>query len=220
MNGAARRLRRINPTRGRWRRRAAEIHPAVGRVSAPSVAFISDGAAAAAGADSLVTPLASLLTRHLLRDGELILLVIKPSVWFVLLSSLRFVAAALIAGIAGRLWIGGSLHQRFWFEATVFIIAGRLAVAAAAWVGRLYVLTDQRVLRLSGLLNVEIFDCPLRKVARTRLLRTLQERLLGLGTIEIIPQEDERPCGVWQMVARPIDVNERINAAIRRAKAG
>src|SRR3954470_7718138 len=42
------------------------------------------------------TSLAVLLTRHILRDGELVILLLKPSIWFILLSSLRFAAAVLI----------------------------------------------------------------------------------------------------------------------------
>ena len=114
-----------------------------------------------AAAAPLATPLASLLTRHQLRDGEVILLVLKPSVWFILLVSLRFVAAVMIAAIAARLWLHANTH--FCMDGTVFCIAGRLMFATAAWFGRLYVLTDQRVLRITGVLNVEICDCPLRK---------------------------------------------------------
>ena len=53
----------------------------------------SEGAGAATvDAPPTATSLATLLTRHILRDGELVLLLLKPSLWFILLSSLRFVA--------------------------------------------------------------------------------------------------------------------------------
>jgi hypothetical protein len=166
----------------------------------------------------LATPTANLLTRHLLRDGELILLVVKPSIWFILLSSLRFIAITLILAIAAKLSTRGYTH--LYAEATVLCIAGRLFWATLNWIGQLYILTDQRVLRVSGMLNLEIYDCPLRKIARTRILRTFREKLLRLGTIEIIPQEEERPCGLWQMIAKPAEINQKLNDTIRRAKAG
>jgi len=177
-----------------------------------------DSAAAVPVPVPLATPTASLLTRHLLRDGELILLVVKPSVWFILLSSLRFIAVTLILAIAVKLSTRGYTH--LCIEATVFCLAGRLLFATLNWIGLLYVLTDQRVLRLSGVLNLEIYDCPLRKIARTRVLRTFREKLTRLGSIEIIPQEEERPCGLWQMVAKPVEINQQLNETIRRAKAG
>jgi hypothetical protein len=166
----------------------------------------------------MATPTASLVTRHLLRDGEIILLLLKPSLWFILLSSLRSIAITFILAIAARLWTHATTHACA--DVTIVCVAGRLLLAAASWLGRLYVLTDQRVLRISGVLNVDICDCPLRKVARTRVLRTTREKLLRLGSIEIIPQEEERPCALWQMIAKPLETNERVNAAIRKAKCG
>ncbi len=161
-------------------------------------------------------PLATLLTRHVIRDGELILLILKPSRWHIVMSSARFAAVVLI------LLIGVHLHPRIhmptYIEAGVFCIAGRLMWAVLNWMGRLYILTDQRIVRLSGVFSIEIFDCPLRKISRTRLFSSFGERLLRLGSIEIVPQDECRPCGVWQTIAKPVKINEQINAAIRRAK--
>ena len=170
----------------------------------------------AAAVAPVANPLANLLTRHLLRDGEVIHLVLKPSLWFICLTSLRFIAATLIVAIGAKLWLHGYTH--FYVESTVFCIGGRLMFATLSWMGRLYVLTDQRVLRLSGIFTVDIHDCPLRKVLKTRINSAFRERITGVGTIEIIPQEEERACGWWQMVRRPREVHERIEAAVRRAK--
>jgi hypothetical protein len=88
------------------------------------------------------------------------------------------------------------------------------------WMGRLYVLTDMRILRLSGVFNINIFDCPLRKVARTRVVRSMRERLLRLGSIEVTPCDADCPPGIWNTIAKPDLVNDQIVAAINRAKAG
>ena len=72
--------------------------------------------------------------------------------------------------------------------AAIFLLAGRIMWAVLQWMGRLYVLTDMRIVRLSGVFNVEIFDCALRKVATTRLTRTFREKLWRLGSIEIQPR--------------------------------
>src|SRR4029079_5440855 len=94
------------PSQGRRRRRPARSRPRTNRVP-PDVAF---NAAAAAGADSVAiapprsaTSIATVLTSHLLQDGEVVLLILKPSLWFILLSALRFVAVVLILMIAARL---------------------------------------------------------------------------------------------------------------------
>jgi hypothetical protein len=164
------------------------------------------------------TPLATLLSSHVIRDGEVILLILKPSRWYIVLSSLRFAALALILLIGAHLRVRGQWSQ--YIEAGVFCIAGRIMWSVLNWMGRLYILTDQRIVRVSGVFNIEIFDCPLRKVGRTRMVSSFRERLLRLGSIEIVPLDECRSCGVWNTITRPQRVNEQINAAIRRAKLG
>ena len=92
--------------------------------------------------------------------------------------------------------------------------------AVLQWMARLYVLTDLRILRISGVFNVTIFDCPLRKVARTRAAAIDARAAAGLGSIEIIPLDDDAPEGVWQTIARPRQVHEQVVAAINKAKQG
>ena len=184
-------------------------------------AFAADAAAVPAP-----TSLAALLASHVLRDGEAVLLVLRPSLWFIVLSSLRWVAAGAalvaIAAACGSHYHGGLFAGRFrgCAEAGVAVIAGRLMWGALQWMGRLYVLTDLRLLTLSGVLRVDVFDCALRKVARTRLLRSGTDRLLGIGSIEIIPQDPNSPFALWQQVARPAEVHEQIVATLNRAKQG
>ncbi len=161
--------------------------------------------------------MATLLSAHILHDGELVLLILRPSVWFILISSLRSIAAVLIIAIAGVLWVPTFSH-RFYVDAAAVAIAARLMFAVLAWMGRLYVLTDLRILRLSGVFAINVFDCPLRKVARTRLTFPVRERLLGLGTIEITPADDHGRPTVWSVLAQPVEVHETVVAAINRAK--
>ena len=57
-------------------------------------------------------------------------------------------------------------------------------------------------------------------VATTRVTFTTRERVLGLGSIDIIPIDPD--CGIaqWQTIAKPRQVNEQIIAAIQRSKQG
>jgi hypothetical protein len=179
----------------------------------------SEGAAAVAA--PAATSLAVLLTRHILRDGELIILLLKPSIWFILLSSMRFAAVVLILLFAAIRFDDRLPYTNFvYIEAAIFLIAGRLMFAVLQWTARLYVLTDLRIIRISGVFNVHVFDCPLRKVARTRVIFSSRERLLRLGSIEIIPMHEDEPEGVWQTIARPKEVHEQVVAAINKARSG
>lgn len=190
----------------------------------PVIVSASEGAGAAtADAAPSATSLATLLSRHILRDGEVVILLLKPSPFFIAITSLRFVAIVALLVTAVFLF---DLNDRFHLntvaviEAGIFLAAGRLMVAVLQWMARLYVLTDMRVLRISGVFNVQIFDCPLRKVARTRVLQSTRDRLLGVGSIEIIPSDDDEPEGVWQTISKPRIVHEQLVATINKAKQG
>jgi hypothetical protein len=161
--------------------------------------------------------LASLMAGHVLRDGETIILILKPSLWSIALEMVRFTTAILIAVIACSLWIH---HPRYYIEAAVFLLIARTVWAGLNWMGHLYVLSDQRIIRMAGIFTCEIDDCPLRKVVRARLLVSVRERLLRIGSIEIIPHDESRPIWAWQWVGQPRRVHEQVLRAIRRAKQG
>jgi hypothetical protein len=186
-----------------------------------SATAITSESATAAADEPFGTSLATLLAAHILRDGEIVLLILKPSIWFILLSSLRFIAVGLMFIIAAKVF-DPQLPGRFrgYAEFGVSVISGRLIWGTMQWMSRLYILTDLRILSLWGVFNIEVFDCPLRKVARTRLVRNMLERIVGVGSIEIIPQDESSAFGLWQTVARPKLVREQIIATINRAKQG
>src|SRR5205814_751109 len=129
--------------------------------------------AAVPSAPARAMPLAALLTGHVLQDGEMVLLVCKPSLWFIVLSSLGWAAAVAILLVAAKIYdakLPG--HNAVYVEIGLMVLAGRVMWAVLQWMGRLYVLTDLRILRLDGVFSVAIFDCPLRKIARTRIVRS------------------------------------------------
>jgi hypothetical protein len=183
---------------------------------APEGVFPIDAAAGATESHPARGSLAMLLSNHILRDGETIILALKPSIWYILLSGLRPIATIALAAMIGR--ILDDQRAMFYVEGAIFLIAGRLVWSLLQWMGRLYILTDMRILSLSGVFSVEMFDCPLRKVVRARMLRIPRERLLRLGSLEIIPCDESMPAGVWQTISRPGFVHQQVLAAIRRAK--
>ena len=191
-----------------------------GRDAVADLCASEGGATAADVVPPFRSSLAALLTGHILRDGEVVLLILKPSLWFIVFSSMRFLAAGLIAVIAAKLWLHNSHAVTSIIYTATFLVAGRVMWAVLQWMGRLYVLTDLRVVRLSGVFNVEVVDCALRKVAQARLTRTFREKLWRLGSIEIVPLDDSCPTSVWQTVKRPAEVHAKIQSTIDRAKQG
>jgi hypothetical protein len=161
--------------------------------------------------------LAALISGRLLRDGEIIQLILRPSIWFIVFQSLSFAAAMAVCAMAAKLWLPDHVAW-YWVEAAIFITAGRLMWATLQWINRLYILTDMRVLRLSGVFTIDVFDCPLRRISQTRVLVSFRERLLRLGSIEIQPSDEQRSPALWQTIARAHQVNETLQAAIAKAK--
>jgi len=204
------RLTRLERIRSAFRipRSAFDCHPA-------------EGSAAAAAPPVITTSLATLLTAHILQDGEIVLLIVKPSLWYIVLSGLRFLAFVLILMIGATL-LDDRMPGRniVYLDAGMFLLSGRIMWAVLQWMGRVYVLTDRRILALSGVFTIDVFDCPLRKVARTRILYSTRERVMRLGSIHIIPSDDELPDGLWLMIPRPAETHESVVAAINRAKQG
>ncbi len=184
----------------------------------PAAANAAEGGASAGSLSPVrATSLATLLARHILRDGELVLLMLKPSGWFIPLSSLRFAAVVAIAALAAIL-LDVPRRTSVYLEAATFLIAGRITWSVLQWMGRVYILTDQRIVRLGGVFSAEVFDCPLRKVARVRMYRTMRERLLRLGSIEIVSSVESCGRTVWQTIARPREVHQTILATLSRAQ--
>lgn len=220
-------MRRVlEPRRTRTRRR--EVRPRrawqAPLLRAPVMHAAVSATSAAGEAPVVGTALATLLAGHVLHDGETVLIMLRPSRWFVLLTSLGFIAGVLavliVTTLAGAPPTG---RHRFVGELAVLAVLGRLGWATLHWLGRLYVLTDLRIIRLSGVFAVELFDCPLRKVAGVRRVDGSAERLLRLGTIDVVPQDPDcsgAAPGAWQMIRGAGRVHDQIVAALNRAKSG
>jgi hypothetical protein len=205
----------------RWRARprGTPARPADGwkpePMTAAAVACPADAGVADPSATSLRPSLAALLAGHILRDGETVVMILKPSLWFIVLAALRFAAAAAVGVLAAKLWLSplGTLRA---LEAGIFLVAGRVMWATLQWMGRLYVLTDWRVIRLAGVFNIDIFDCPLRRVSQVRLWSPFKERILGVGSIEIIAADGA--VGDWRTVKHPRRALEKIERMVESAK--
>ncbi|MFN4243090.1 MAG: PH domain-containing protein [Tepidisphaerales bacterium] len=166
-----------------------------------------------------VSPLAALLTRHLIPPSETVVLLLKPSLCFIPLTSMMTLGFAALVALAGNLFdeqLPG--HASAYLNAAFTVAALRLMWATLQWMGRYYILTDARVMAVSGVLRTTVQQCMLRRVARVRILRTFKDRLCLLGTAEVIPMDEEEPIVVWLAVGRPRDVKERLQRAVARAK--
>lgn len=163
--------------------------------------------------------LAAMLPAQLLQDGEVVVLLIKPSLWFIVLEPLATILglAMLTAGGVGAVYSG-------WLRLSVVdvILAGgglvglRLFWQFLEWLSRVYVLTDRRVIRVRGVLRVHVFECALKRIQHTEAVFSLRERLFGLGTIHFATAGTAGIEASWRMVARPLEVHRIVVQTLQR----
>ena len=159
-----------------------------------------------------------------IEDGEVVILAVKPSRWFVLLVSWPLLLlAAVVAGaayLAGEA-LGTAVNQRLVALLFSAVACARLTAACFQWQGRLYVLTDRRVIRLRGMFREELWQCPLRGLGGIHLSATLLERLFGVGSL-LFERNDGRGSveGEWIHLADPKEVHRLVQEAWSRTRTG
>ncbi|MBN1492279.1 MAG: PH domain-containing protein [Phycisphaerae bacterium] len=177
-------------------------------------------AAATKSGESQPLAVADLVPEHLLDGGEVVLLAIKPSLWFIPFVTIRWlIGLVLVIVLAPRLgaalpWADSALA----IKAAAALAAARVGFAVLEWASRLYVLTNRRVMRIRGIFNVNLFECSLLKIQNTNIRLTWYERFFGLGTILIATAGTGTIEAEWLNIAHPLEVHEQIRAAIHRAR--
>lgn len=174
----------------------------------------------AQGAGSEALPVVDLVPAHLLDGDEIVILAVKPSLWFIVFTSARWLlgllALILLAG-----WLGQGLpflNRPLIIQGAVALGAARVGLAMLQWMSRLYVLTNRRVMRIRGILNVDLFECPLTKIQNTYVTLAWYERLTRLGTIAFATAGTAGLEACWIHVNNPLELHERVRSAIHRAQ--
>jgi len=181
--------------------------------------FPAEDAAGDADQDVIAARAAAMLPSELLQPAEIIILLLKPSPWFILLAPLK--TLAMLAVITLGLLVLGSYYQlgvsqRDLLLLGIALIGGRLFWQFLEWLSRVYVLTDQRMIRVRGVLRVQVFECQLNQVQHTEAVFTIRERLFALGTISFATAGTALNEVFWTMVAHPLEVHQRIVQPLRR----
>ncbi len=155
-----------------------------------------------------------------LGGDEIIQLSIKPSLWFIPVVSLNVVVATIIVALGVAFAMRGGLMpvSGMIFQLLGAIAALRLAVGTLQWASRLYVLTNRRVMRFKGVMNVQLTECRLAKVSGVDLQATWTEWLLRIGSVHIRSADPDAPLCTWRDVGHPHEVKEILVKAVRKAQ--
>lgn len=163
---------------------------------------------------------AAMLPAELLQPGEIIILMLKPSPWFIVLAPLKTILLLALATAAAALLPLEAMSLAVPRQQVVLLGAAliglRLFWQFLEWLSRIYVLTDQRVIRVMGVLRISVFEAPLQQVQHTNLLFAIRERLLGLGSIGFATAGTGGFEAYWQTIARPYEVHQKVVQTLRR----
>jgi hypothetical protein len=176
----------------------------------------SPGTGAAAAPLHALSPLSALISRHLFQQGEIIELVVRPSAWWLVFSSWRTLLLCAAIIVAGLTFAPG--RSELYVELGVMGGLVRLMWATVKWMARIHLLTNMRAMTMSGVFNTVVVECPLRRLGHAHLTSPLHERMLLLGSLELVPIDEAFPTISWETIRRPSEVHRKIQAAIARAR--
>lgn len=157
---------------------------------------------------------------QVLRGGEIIELSLKPSHWYILITSGRTLGVMVVLACVLPLLVGGlwTWYGQLALQGVLAVALGRIAIGMLQWASRLYVLTNRRVLVFKGIVTVTISECPLERIGSLELESRWYHRVLRLGTLLAVPGTGQKHDTVaWEHIKRPQETRERLLRAIRQA---
>ncbi len=140
---------------------------------------------------------------------------LKPSPLFIVLVPLRVLVvlitvwtlgawgASALAGAQNNALVQLASYGRWLFPIFAGLIALRLFWQSLDWLARLYVMTDRRVIRVSGVLRQRAIDVPLARVQNITVSRSIRERVFGLGTLGFATAGTAWTELAWVMIPNP-----------------
>jgi uncharacterized membrane protein YdbT with pleckstrin-like domain len=157
--------------------------------------------------------------QSVLSPDETIILLLRPSALYIVLSSLGTLAASLV--IALVLAYSAQFAWSPWtdVQAAAFgigLASARLAWAWLDWINHLYVLTDRRVIARRGILRTALYEAPLARIQNTIVVQSLRERVCFLGTLGFATAGRGTFDAFWESVSSPFEVHRRVLEAIER----
>lgn len=188
-------------------------------MTAASATADDDRAMHAAPAAAAAVPALPQSVQAALSPDETVLLVLKPSMLFIPLSSLGTLLASLI--VALLLAYSAQFAWSPWTDAHAVAVGGtvaalRLARAWFEWWGHVYVLTDRRVIARRGILRTVMQEAPLPRLQNTVVVQSLRERVFGLGTIGFATAGRSTFDAFWETVRQPFAVHRAVLETVER----
>lgn len=156
---------------------------------------------------------------ELLDQSEIVEMTLRPSLWYLLTVSGRFVGLMVIVGAVSLMASGGTELLPAVVGVTA-IVAGvfRVLLAALQWASRVYILTNRRVMVIRGVWQLETHACRLSEIARVELEIDYVQRALRIGSLVILPYRRQNEALRWEDIAYASAVRDRLLRAIQKSR--
>jgi uncharacterized membrane protein YdbT with pleckstrin-like domain len=130
--------------------------------------------------------------------------------WVVLLPAI-LVDAAAGSGIIGLSILGVIVSPPYtWFGLVLLIVpVGHIALRLWDWWNRQYIITNRRIVQITGMVNKRVSDTLLEKINDIVTVQSAMGRLLKFGDIEIIAGT-ESGVDVFRRIADPVGFKKEL----------
>lgn len=128
-----------------------------------------------------------------------------------ILTEMMLIAVLIAAGVAAQTAFANQIAMGMPVGQLILLICGLISVFVLVsaffdylrWNNEQYIVTDQRVIQIRGVLNKEVIDSSLDKINDVELRQSWLGRMFDYGTIEILTASD---VGINQMrkIAHPL----------------
>ena len=184
-------------------------------------------------AETLVSYGPKLMPQEILATDEQPLYETRPLLWPRLIGPIILAMLGIVIYVVAQqfeLGMGADFVQRL--AQSVLIVVGWLGIAALVfgllsilwrwmrWRYTIYAVTNQRILRQSGVISKSYVDCSLSRVQSVFLEIPILGRIFGFGTIRIATAGTAGIEIEWKAVKQPRTVQRVLNEAITRYRAG
>ena len=165
---------------------------------------------------------ARIIAPTLLLPAEIIVMELKPSLWYVAFVSGPLAAAGVVILLIGAAFLRMPELENLRVACALVgasLIGLRVTVGMLQWLGRTYVLTDRRIITQSGVVNVEVETLGLEDIQNTFVAQAAAQKALGIGTLFFRPAAPVRGgTFAWDHIPSPAEVHAKVIAQIERWK--
>jgi uncharacterized membrane protein YdbT with pleckstrin-like domain len=142
--------------------------------------------------------------QSLLGDREQVLLMTRQH-WFMFFRSIVFelVILAVIVAVVSLVWGAAPLLPIFIGYVLVIIPIISLVKDYLDWKNRMFIITNRRVMQISGVFNKNVTDSSLEKVNDVKMSQSVWGRMFNFGDIEILTAS-ELGANLFRVIGEPI----------------